>query len=79
MTTPTTSEHAHDWHLSLSNVRAPTGPHPEHTMFAVLLCACGAIDVFPRCNYDRTTPEFRADFRDALAEAGLHLVVEASS
>lgn len=72
----TTNNHVHRWQVAHASMKAPTGPAPEHTMFALLVCACGAVDAFPRCNFDLTTPEFRRDFVAMLDEQGLRLALD---
>jgi hypothetical protein len=63
-------EHVHDftpWH----EVEAPVGPPPGHTRFWLLRCPCGAIEPFPRCNYDLVDDAaWRASYAAELARVG---------
>jgi hypothetical protein len=69
----TSAEHDHTWRLANAQVKAPTGPAPEHTVFVVLVCACGVFDPFPRSNWELATADFRADFVATMAASGLQL------
>ena len=61
-------EHAFD---DLRDLRAPVPPGPpSHTRFVVGVCACGAVEVFPRLNYNLTTAEFREGFEREMADRG---------
>jgi hypothetical protein len=60
--------------LDVRNIRAPVPPGPpSHTVFMAAVCRCGAVQVFPRSNYDLTTDEFRRTFESSLAAEGRFL------
>jgi hypothetical protein len=62
--------HYHVFDLDALPVHAPTDEGLGHTVFYVMACACGAVDVFPRPNFDITTPEYRRLFYARLRAAG---------
>src|SRR5262245_45060281 len=63
--------HRHQFEITTEHSHAPCPPGPpHHTMFFVVLCRCGALDVFPKENYDRTTPDFRAAFEAEMRSKG---------
>lgn len=57
-------------------VRAPVGHAPGHTIFLVLACTCGVVDVFPRSNYALADAPFRRDFEAGLTQLGFSLETE---
>jgi hypothetical protein len=71
----TTPPHEHDYIELTRYNHAPTGPEPEHTAFILLWCPlCLGCQAFPRENYERTTPEFQAEFKRALWTLGHFLL-----
>ena len=65
----------HVWAF-LREVRAPTGPAPQHTKFRVFVCPCGVAKVFPRQNFDLTTPDFQDAFRGGMKALGYGIIEE---
>lgn len=68
-------EHEHDFYRHGQFDHAPVSDG-HHTSFLMLRCYCGAIDVFPRSNYNLTTQEFRMEFLRELRSLGQHLIEE---
>lgn len=70
---PLIDRHEHHWTPTGGFEHAPVS-HGRHTQFIILMCGCGAVDVFPRMNYLLTTPEFQIDFLLALRARSHYLV-----
>jgi hypothetical protein len=69
----------HDTHFfeyERNAIRLPIGPAPEHTIVHLVVCQCGATQVFPRENYQLVPQDVRTAFEQRLREVGRYLVEE---